>query len=87
MKTAIHFLNAILDLGIPPKVEKPDAFAALNAIEEHPLVVGALRNLLLHPKNAESVAHATRVLEQVDKSAARLAALAAPKEEQFSDLV
>lgn len=87
MKTVIHFLNAILDPGIPPKVEKPDALAALNAIEEHPLLVGALRNLLLFPKNDEAVSHATRLLKEVDSAAARLAALAAPKEEQFADLV
>lgn len=86
MKTARACLNAVLDRGMQCEVEKNDARAALNAIEEHPLLVGALRNLLKFPENTEAIFHAARVLDAAEKSAARLAALAAPKEE-FGDLV
>lgn len=94
MNTARAHLNFVLDDADMPANMKADARAALNAIEEHPLLVGALRLLIdhmpngvKHPPLVEAIAHAQRVLKAADDSAARLKALAAPREEQFADLV
>lgn len=65
MKAVIRFLNGVLDTGMAAGVQAEEAREALYKIEHCELAMGALRNLLDHPTNAEAKAHAEKVLASI----------------------
>lgn len=73
----VAFLNAIIQNESRTEPTPNDCRLALLQIETAELAVSAIRNLTLHPKNAEAFAHAARYLEMYDHQVAARALAAA----------
>lgn len=73
----VAFLNAIIQNESRTEPGPNECRLALLQIETAELAVAAIRNITLHPKNPEALAHAARYLEMYDRQVAGRAHAAA----------